>query len=283
MVFELYAKNRIMKGYIMKKTIIICTMVAFLVGCQSTISTQQVSQQTNERSSNTPEHVLKASYDALIKKDYDKFVAYLSPDFSNPAEYSKKLKEADFNNSTERSDYLIGDINSYDDTHKWASISVKGNSKGTTSTSIENVMLVLKDNKWLLDYSLVISKKTLNVPPFTTEDKFLTFSNFTMVQMVNGIRIDLQLKNNSNSIPLFGGWSGMKSNSKLQTEQGTYNFQMDNGKLLPNNTVDLNLIFEGAKGDPQSLIMSGLLMGDSSGGSLPDPSKKPLSYKINFQ
>ncbi|RCX15635.1 hypothetical protein DFP94_11483 [Fontibacillus phaseoli] len=226
---------------------------------------------------NDAETVLKKYLDAFISKKFDELEPLLYPDhFQITAkELVQRIKENDFKNSVEYSEYMITSITDYDDTHKLAKLLVKPSS-GSAALE-DSVGLVLSNNEWKVDLSLIVNTETSDVA-VNSENKEITVTKVSKTTKLNGYEFNVEYRNNLKKNRIVVGWMN-KSLAVLNTDKAQMTEQLGKANVGPQSNGSFLITFNLAeKVSDQSLTITGMREADSD--NLPIPGKETFDVTI---
>lgn len=224
------------------------------------------------------EEVLKKFYDAYIKKDYDSLPRYINSENlgMSTTDYIKQIKENDFKTSTEVKEYMISNINIYDETHKIAKVLIKGTNTNGNISAENPVGLILMNSEWKVDFSLIVNKTDINTP-YTSENKDLTVTSIQKIKRLDGYAFILKLKNNLADKQIGIGWLN-EATAQLTTDSETTSSKLSRATIQPNGEGSITIQFQTKKSDAKSLKIDGFQQIDSK--NLPVHGQDPFKLEI---
>ncbi|MHA6529137.1 hypothetical protein [Paenibacillus sp. BAC0078] len=242
-------------------------------------STMQPTEQSQV--ANNAEDVLKQYLDALVKKDYDTLSKFIYAENYNMTvnELTKKIEESDFQNSIERSEYMISTITDYDDTHKLAKVLIKGKSSAGEGTDNVDLGIILLNGEWKVDSSLIIKTESLD-DKITNTNSNLTVTKITKVTKLNGYQFTIEYKNNLNDKRVLVGWMN-NSTAVLVTDKEPVTVQLGKAYVEPNSTGKFTMEFDTPEPSiAKSLIIKGLNRSDSN--NIITPGEEPFQFELQL-
>ncbi|OME27753.1 hypothetical protein [Paenibacillus odorifer] len=232
------------------------------------------------REGNDPEGALKEYLDTLMAKNYDKLTSLLYAEnlSSTPEQLVAQMKENDFKNSIERTDYMISSITDYDDTHKLGKIILRGTEAKETKSADDSLGLILINGEWKVDLSLIVKSETEDVQ-IKIPNEVLTLTKITKITKYNGYQIIINFRNNLLEKYLLVGYGN--STAVLNTDKGSVTAKLNYRSIEPQTTDYFSINFETPeKCTSESLIIKGLRIGDSN--NLPSFNEDPFSFEVQL-
>lgn len=228
------------------------------------------------------QETLEVFYTALLNKDYEKALTYMSPIDNNnneAVEIMNNIKENDSITTLERTGFMIRSIQDYNPKLKIAEVKIEAEKNGVDASAEDRIILALSENKWLIDFSLVVSQKKLDLAAYTTEDNAVTISNVNVTEHIDGIIISLDFTNNLINNAINFRWTD-SAIFRLKTDKGEYIFQDFplKSKIDAQAQENVTISFVGATGEVESLQISGLRVLNENG--LPIIGEDPLTFNV---
>lgn len=232
------------------------------------------------REGNDPEGVLKEYLDTLIAKNYDKLPSLLYAENLNstPEQLVAQMKENDFKNSIERTDYMISSITDYDDTHKLGKIILRGTEANETKSADDSLGLILINGEWKVDLSLIVKSEEKDIQ-IKIPSEVLTLTKITKITKLNGYQIIVNYRNNLLEKPLLIGAGN--STAVLITDKGPITYELNKRSVEPQSTDYFSINFlTPEKCIPERLIIRNLRIGGLN--NLPSLNEEPFGFEVQL-
>lgn len=229
---------------------------------------------------NDPEKVLQLYLEKLIAKKYDELASFIYAENLNstPEKVISQMKENDFKNSIERTDYMITSIVDYDDTHKLGNIIIRGTSFNGAESANDSLGLILVNGEWKIDLSLIVTSEERN-EQITIPNKFITITKITKVTLLDGYQIKVEYRNNLLEKQILVGF--INSTAVLTTDKGPIAAQLSKTNVEAQATGSFTIKFATPeKSTAESLEIKGLRIGDSN--NLPSLIDEPFNFEVKL-
>jgi hypothetical protein len=154
-------------------------------------------------------------------------------------------------------EYQIAELKAIDETHSYAKVLYK--TAGWGHTSVDEMIVVLEDGKWKLDWSMVTRSIPISGETFfnVADIGKVKISHIIAHKTLDGMLLTLIITNNTDSYMRFG-WP-THGKFELKTDKGTWRGTANKFlRLGPHNSDVCTFTFKGADGIPQILALENI-------------------------
>ncbi|WP_018924111.1 hypothetical protein [Salsuginibacillus kocurii] len=229
-----------------------------------------------------PDDVLEAFYQAMVEDDIEKASTYLHAEAFNWSvtpqasvdEWITMMETHIESNELSYEEIEITGVEAIDDTfaHGRAVISATSSEKEERIEEEESILLSNKNGNWEVDMAGVREANDLD----EGSQGAIEYKDTTFYEMVEGLRIDLQLEASQDEEDVRLGFGENPAMGTLYTEKGTFQSELSPGR--ENLAV---MEFPDAEGSPEHLIIDGLYITEEGRIPAPEDNQQTLTLDMD--